>query len=50
LTGVEPPPVEPTTTVATSTLIFDPNRDVANGFYLFFACFFGIIWLFAKKR
>jgi len=39
-----------TTTIATTTTIDNPNQDVAMAMLLFFLNFYGIIWMFAKKR
>jgi len=35
---------------AATTTVFNPNQDFANGLFLFTAWFFGIYWLFSKKR
>jgi len=43
-------PPEVSTSTATSTPVVDPNRDFAYGLYLFTAWFFGIYWVFSKKR
>lgn len=39
-----------TTASSTLTIVSDPNRDFANGLFLFTAWFFGIYWVFSKKR
>jgi len=39
-----------TSSTATSTTIIDPNRDYANGLFLFLLMFFGIYWMFSKRR
>jgi hypothetical protein len=31
-------------------VVFNPNQDVANGVFFFFIGFWGVIWLFAKKK
>jgi len=41
---------EATSTTATTTLISDPNRDFAQGLWLFLAGFALMLWLFAKLR
>jgi len=38
-----------TSTAATSTPVNDPNRDLFNGFLLFFMSFFGMVWLFRRR-
>jgi len=43
-----PPPA--TTTTATTTTIDNPNQDFTNGVLLFLIGFFGMIWLFGKRR
>jgi len=39
-----------TTASSTISIVFDPNRDMANLLFLFTAWFFGVYWLFSKKR
>lgn len=35
---------------STISIVFDPNRDMFNLFFLFLSGFFGMYWLFSKKR
>lgn len=35
---------------STISIVFDPNRDMANLLFLFTAWFFGVYWIFSKKR
>lgn len=47
--GSAPPPM-PTSTVASTTVMNNPNQDFFNGIVAFFAMFYGMIWLFRKQR
>jgi len=37
-------------TTKSLTIVSDPNRDMANMFYIFLIGFFGTYWVFSKKR
>lgn len=50
ITAPEEEPVATSTASTTIEYINNPNQDLFNGFILFMIGFFGMSWLFAKKR
>jgi len=49
VTFSEEAPTSTQATAATST-VFNPNQEMANALFLFTAWFFGVYWIFSKKR